>query len=459
MSEIQNSSLEKEVKVNIPAAEMNQKFEAKLIEATSLVRMPGYRPGKAPKLLVIKQFGDSIYNELVQDVIKESVEKEMKDLNVFGDPELKDLERAREKDLSFTLKFELMPEIKLPDFKEISVEKPAAQVQDKDIDKEIQNLLKGSFDYTPKSDPAEKTDRLLLDITKDEIVAQGIYFLPKDVALVFSKHHTHTDNKDHQECHKLIHDKQLATKLQKSVIGKKIDDTFDVTVSYPDDVEDKSLAGKKVKYHVKVCGIDASMPAELNDEFAKRFGYKSVKELKEGIKKFKETAVQEQVYTILSLRLFNKLEDVLDFEVPPSLLDREYKTIFDRVQKVKDEDEFWKDKKEKELVSYSKKFASRRARIGMALNEYARQKDIEIDNKDLEEAFMREIRSMPLSEQAAAVNWFYKNPENIKMFSGAALERKVVKFILENEVQTKEKPCKFEDLEKILDKETENKLA
>jgi len=66
---------------------------------------------------------------------------------------------------------------------------------------------------------------------------------------------------------------------------------------------------------------------------------------------------------------------------------------------------------------------------------------------------------MPLSEQAAAVNWFYKNPENIKMFSGAALERKVVKFILENEVQTKEKPCKFEDLEKILDKETENKLA
>jgi len=459
MTETQNSGLEKEIKVNIPAAEMTQKFEEKLSEAASLVRMPGYRPGKAPKWLVIKQFGDAIYNELVQDVIKESVEKEIKDLNVFGDPELKNLERERDKDLSFTLKFELMPEIKLPDFKNISVEKPLVEIQDKDIDKEIQNLLKDSYNYTPKDDPAEKTDRLLLDITKDKTVAQGVYFLPKDAALLFSKHHKHTDDKDHEECHKLLQDKQLAAKLQKSVIGKKIDDTFEATVNYPEDFEDKSLAGKKVKYHVKICGVEASVPTELNDEFAKRFGHKSVTELKEGIKKFKENFLQEQVYTILSLRLFNKLEEVLDFEVPPSLLDKEYKAIFDRVQKIKQEDEFWKDKKEEELVSYSKKFASRRARIGMALNEYARQQNIDIDNQDLESAFMREIRGMPVSDQAAAVNWFYKNPENIKMFSGAALERKVVKLILENEVQTKDKACKFEDLEKIIDKETENKLG
>lgn len=459
MTEIQNSSLEKEIKVNIPAAEMTQKFEDKLSEAASLVRMPGYRPGKAPKWLVIKQFGDSIYNELVQDIIKESVEKELKELDVFGDPELKDLEREREKDLSFTLKFELMPEIKLPDFKEISVEKPLVKIEDKDIDKEVQNLLKGSFNYTPKTDPAEKTDRLLLDITKDEIVAQGVYFLPQDASLLFSKHHKHTDDKDHHECHKLLQDKQLATKLQKSVIGKNINDAFDVTVSYPEDFEDKSLADKKVKFNVKVCGIESSYSAELNDEFAKRFGHKSVQELQEGIKKFKENTLQEQVYTILSLRLFNKLDDVLDFEVPASLLDKEYKAIFDKVQKIRQEDEFWKDKQEEELISYSKKFASRRARIGMALNEYAKQKDIAIENRDLEEAFMREIRSLPVPDQAAAVNWFYNNPENIKMFSGAALERKVVKFILENEVKTKDKVCKFEDLDKIIDKETENKLA
>jgi trigger factor len=439
--EIKNEALERHVKVTILSADIDAKYQTKLSEVQALARVPGYRQGKVPQWLVLKQFGSSIYEDVVRDFIEESAKTITKDLELVQTPILDDLEKEKGKDVSFVLKFEVFPDITLPDLRNISIEKPVFSISEDDTKSDIEKIIEDATSYEDSEEKATKTSGVVVDIKGK--TADGEDFPQKEIKEVLFR---------------LDKDTLFSDKFNKALVGKKAGDSVEITVEYKKDFDNKSIAGKSVTYQVQIHLVKSPVYPDLNDDFAKNIGYVDLEDLKKDLIKKKEHHYDEQVHTLLSMRLFDKLEDLLTFDVPKSILEQEIKSISAEIENLKNEDESLKNKNEEELKEYSKKFAARRVKIGMMLNEYAKHKNIKITSEDIQKAVLKRVSMFPSYMQQELLNWYYKNPQNLQSISGAALEHKVVETILSNDLKLNEKSYSLQAINELIEKETENKM-
>ena len=117
------------------------------------------------------------------------------------------------------------------------------------------------------------------------------------------------------------------------------------------------------------------------------------------------------------------------------------------------------NKTEDELKSYAERFANRRIRIGMVLQEYAKQKSLQLDYDDIKKAVVKRVSMFPEYMQQEMLNWYYKSPENLNSISGSALEQKVVESIIQNEgLKISEKLYDVSEIANLVEQETEKKM-
>jgi trigger factor len=441
VEEIKNEALEKHIRITIPVNDIDKKFQEKLSEIQGMARIPGYRPGKVPSWLVLKQFGASIYEEIVRDAIEESAKEITKDLSLVNTPDLDNLEKEKGKDVSFVLKFEVLPEIQIPDLQNISIEKPTFTISEEEIKEDLDKILEDATIYEVKEGKATKKDAVVIDIKGK--TSDGDAFPKQEIKEMLLK---------------LKDDSLLSKRFNDELSGKKANDEMEIVVDYAADFNNSLIAGKTVTYNVKVNEVRSAKAAELDDELAKSRGYSSLEDLKKDLISKKEESYKEQVHTLLSMRLFDQLENLLTFDIPKSILEQEVKNIATEMGSLKDEDETLKDKTEEELQEYAKRFATRRVRIGMMLSEYAKNKGVKINAEDIQKAVLRRVRMFPGYLQQEMLNWYYKDQKNLNSVSGAALEQKVVENILNKDLKIVEKSYSIKELIKLIDKETENKL-
>jgi trigger factor len=150
IDESASNPLAKQIKITIPSADIEKKNQDKLQEAQDVAALPGYRRGKAPSWLILKQFGDSIYQDVVKEAFEGAVSDAIKDFDLVQAPEIADVVNERGKDLSWTIKFEVFPKIDLTvldALKEVTFEKPVVNVLEKDIQKDIEKIIDGDFPW------------------------------------------------------------------------------------------------------------------------------------------------------------------------------------------------------------------------------------------------------------------------------------------------------------------------
>jgi trigger factor len=438
VTELKNEGLEFQIKVILPSAKIANEVQKELASLSKKVKLDGFRAGKVPSSLIDKKYRPSVLLDVVQHEINHAIQHIVKDykLKTIGDPKLEDLVNEENKDLEFTLKFELLPNIELPNFKEIVIDLPKLVIKEEEVDQQIEKLAGLSKDYSKEStEKLEKDQQATIDAVgyiNDEAFEGGKV----------------TDHK------LVIGSGAFIAGFEDQLIGSKAGEEVEVNVTFPTDYHMQQLAGQPAKFIVQVKNIHVAQDIVIDDEFAKKFKCKDLEELRANISKRMEAELAASIRSIMKIKLFDQLEKLLTFDVPQSLMTQELNVLKSQTEKDHDADELFKNKSEEEISEYYNKLALRRVRVGLMLTEYMKIKDLRIEQSDIQNAIIAQTRNFP-GQEKAFWDFYQKNPKAIERLRGPILEEKAVQHLLDNELTLNEKLCTREELGKFLAQEEE----
>ncbi|WP_341754209.1 trigger factor [Candidatus Tisiphia endosymbiont of Dioctria rufipes] len=436
VTELKNEGLDFEVKVVLSSSKIANEVQKELASLAKKVKLDGFRVGKVPISIVNKKYKQSVRSDVVNHEINHAVQHVIKDhkLKTVGDPQLENLRNEENEDIEFTLKFELLPDIELPDFKKMKITHPKLVIKEDDVNKQIDKLASISKIYNKESKGTVKKGQ--------EVTIDAIGYVNNE-AFEGGKV---TDYK------LVIGSGAFIEGFEDQLIGTKTGDEVEVNVKFPEDYHMEQVAGQPAKFIVQVKAVHSADEVVVDDEFAKKFNCETLEELRDNISKSIENEYSESIRTLMKMSLFDQLEKLLTFNVPKSLIDQEISILKAQTERNSDSDSIFKDTSEAEVSEYYNKLVLRRVRIGLMLSEYMKIKNLHIEQKDLVSAIMAQARKFP-GQETAIFDFYKKNPNALKHLKGPLLEEKTVQHIFDNEVILEEKNYTKEKLEEFLAQE------
>ena len=410
--------LKREYSIVIAAADMERRLDGKLQSVSQNINMPGFRPGKVPPSLVKKIHGKSAIGEVLDEAVRESTEQLLKEKElrpaVQPKVEIKDYEEGA--DLTYEIAFEVLPDITLPDFSKIKLERWVADIPDAKIQDVLDHLASQHKSFDDKGDgaAAESGDAIVIDFTG---IVDGDAFEGGTA-------------KGHQL---ELGSQSFLPGFEDQLMGVKAGDSRDVNVSFPDNYPAKAIAGKDAVFKVDVTEVKKPIPVEINDDLAKQLGMESFEALKAAVG---EQAVREHDNTSrvrLKRSLLDALSESQKFDVPEAMLEMEFQQIWAQVEQdmAKQGVEPGSDAAALEdMKGEYKLIANRRVLLGLLLAEVGRQNQIQVTQEELSRALTEEARRHP-GQERQVYEYFQNTPEAMAQLQAPLLEEKSVDFILE----------------------------
>ncbi len=446
VTELKNNKTEYHAKISFLNKEIAELIDNKLNTVAKTAKMDGFRVGKVPVSILRKKHLPSIRADIIQNKINDSVNEVSKknNLKVALEPVIEDLKNEEDKDLEFTIKFDLIPEIKMPEFKKISIEKAVLEVSKKDVNEQIKQLASFSKTYDKESKgKAKKGDQVTIDA----------------VGYVDGKAFDGGKLDDHKL---VLGSNTFIPGFEDQLIDSKAGDDVSVKVDFPKEYHVKDLAGKPSEFKVKVKAVHKATDVKIDDEFAKKFKCETLAKLEEEISKNIASSYKEPIHNMMKMKLFDELENLLKFDVPKSLLTKEIDTLNVQANQIEKQEIGDKSenksqsksdsKSEKEKKEYLNKIAGRRVKVGLMLAEYVNINKIRIEEEDIRQAIIAQARKYPGQEQKV-IDFYQKNRNAIESLKGPILEEKAVKEIFSKEITIKEKKYSKDKIEKLLNEE------
>ena len=318
--------LKRSVVITVNKDEYLAAFSKDLNKYKSTVKIDGFRSGKVPEKIILKNYRDRIHGDALNKIIEASLKQSLESnkLETASPPQLSiDKEPSAENDLVFTAEFEIYPLFVIKNIEEISIDVPEVIIDKDDIDAVISNIQKQNIKWEEKKDKAATGDKIIMEY---EGLISGKEF----------------DNNKHENFTFIIDDKingdpatvGLYKEFYKNSIGEDINVEKSFSYKMPDDFLDKNIAGKTIDYKMKIKHIYKGDLPELNDEFYKKFGTEnsSVDIFRENVKKHMNLELEQKIKSITSAAINEKLLDVNDFEIPTYMLQSEVKHITTQYQ-------------------------------------------------------------------------------------------------------------------------------
>ena len=441
VTETASDGLKRELKVVIGAKELDRRLSKRLDELKDEVRLKGFRPGKVPVNHLRKVYGRSVMAEVLQQAVAETSQKAISDRAerpaFQPDIALPDDEGEIENvmsgkaDLAYTMSFEVLPEFEVADFAKLKLEKLAAEVQDSEIDKGVEQLLEGSVSYQPKEGSAKLGDQLTLD------------FVGKIDGETF-------DGGAAEDATVVLGRGRFIPGFEEGLAAAKAGETRTVETTFPDDYPAEHLAGKKAAFDVTIKQVAAPVKPEANDEFAKTIGFESLADLRAAVEKKLASDLAAASRAKLKRDLLDKLDEDHAFVLPATLVDSEFETIWRQVtaDMERSGSTFEKEgtSEEKARKRYQE-IAARRVRLALVLSKIGEKNDIKVTDEEVNNALMERVRQFPGRERAV-FEFYKKNPQAVAELRAPIFEDKVVDYILEL-VKVSEKKVSGEELFKV----------
>lgn len=432
IKETKSEGLSREYNVTISAADFEKGVQNKLHEIGKTVSMAGFRAGKVPFSMIEKKYKGSAMSEALDDMLRDGVNDLLKEKNlrpVFT-PDV-DIQKFEEgKDIEFSVKMDILPDIEIKDFGSIKLEKVMADVPEEEVTKALNYMAESRRDSVKVEENREtkKGDIAVIDFVGS---IDGVEF-----------------NGGKGEAYPLeIGSNSFIPGYEDQLIGKKVGDVVDVKATFPENYHAKDLAGKEALFVTTIKEIREVKKSEINDEFAKSMGKDNLDALKEEVKSHIAKDYEAASKMKLKRALLDALDKAYKFDVPSKLVDMEYETIVKQYETAKknnqlDEDE--KNKKEADLLKEYKEIAVRRVKLGLLLAEVGKNAKIEVTQEDINKAIMVEAQRYPM--QAKAIFDFYlKNKEAVERLRTQVYEEKVIDHVLA-QVKTEEKKVSVAEL-------------
>jgi len=436
---LKQDGLKHEFSVTVPKQEVAAKTEARLIEFSKTVKMPGFRPGKVPMAVVEQRHGPAARAEAVDQAVSDAAEQALSEhkLRPAMQPKIELVAFAEDKDVEFKMAVEVLPEVKIADFTKIALERPVAEVESAKVDETITNFAKR--------------------FREPEIVTDGRAAKMGDVLVINFDGSVDGEKRAGMKGDK--HSLELGSKsfidtFEEQLVGSKVGDKKTIKVTFPAQYHAADLAGKQAEFDVEVLELRQPKSAELNDELAKGMGFPSIDKLRERVHSDIETDYTRISRSVVKRALMDILADSHIFPVPESLMEAEFTGIWSQVEAAKKKGELPeedKNKSEEELRKEYRGIAERRIRLGLLLAEVAQQNKIEVSGNELRNALMEEARLYP-GQEKAVFDYYTQTQGAMERIRAPLLEEKVIDHII-GKAKVTDKKVSAEQLLKMPEEE------
>ena len=301
--------------VEAPVERSRQAYQAAMVEFRKHAKIDGFRPGKTPSALVLRQFGAKIREDACSRLVRELADEVVKQEKLAPEtrPTIENQDKlvfAEDAPFTFKLTFDIAPEFSMPDYQGVSLVRPASTVTEASVAKTIASILERRTTYVAVDRPAREGD--LLKASLSSRLADG-GDLSEDATFLLNA----------KDRWLPLRVPEMIPGANAALAGLAAGQETEFAATFPADYFEKSLAEKTVAVKVAILEVQESQAAELTDELAKQMGATTAEELKTHVKEM--LIAEDHRHRDLALReqAVQKLLAVPDFPLPPALLYRE----------------------------------------------------------------------------------------------------------------------------------------
>ena len=430
--------LKRELKVVIPAKDLEARMNERLEDVKGRVRINGFRPGKVPPAHIKKMYGKSVMAELVNEIIQKRPSEILSERGEKSatQPEIAMTEDEKEADkilnaqadFEFTLSYEVIPAIELKDASGIKVIREVVEIPESEVNEQIERIAESTRSYEEKKGKAANGDRVTMDY---EGKVDGVPF----------------DGGKDSNAELVLGSGRFIPGFEEQLVGLKAGDEKTITVNFPADYPAPNLAGKEATFDVSVKAIASPDKLEINDELASKLGLESEAKLREIVRGQIESQFGNITRQKLKRQILDQMDDLYAFEVPQTLVDAEFEQIWrqinaDLAQSGKTfEDE---DTTEEKARDEYRTLAERRVKLGLVLSEIGEKAGVEVSEDEMNKALYAQISQFP-GQEKEIIEYFRKTPGAIAGLRAPIFEEKVVDHLL-NEIKVTDKTVTKEEL-------------
>ena len=309
------SPTRKEIKIELDSATVRQAYDRISDRYAKQAKVPGFRPGHAPRAVVRNRFKNEIRGQVLQELVPEAVDAAIHkhELHALGEPDVQlenaeSLEKLGETPVSVKVNVEVLPKVDLHDYKNIEVVRQTRPI----TDERVTEMLDALRETSAAMQPVEDRGAALGDTVTINVEGKFVD-LPEE------------ENIQQDDVEVNLGGQGVQQEFTDNLIGTKADDEKTFLVVYPEDYRSPELAGKKVEYTAKVTAVRVKELPEVDDEWAGSLGeeFDSVATLRTKIRENMERQAVQEADHRLRADLMQKLLDRHEFEVPHSLVEHQ----------------------------------------------------------------------------------------------------------------------------------------
>lgn len=293
------------VQVTVPADVVRKERNRLARTLASRARIPGFRPGKVPASVIEKHYGQTLDQQMVDEVVNEAYRGalESHDLKPISDGELEDLKYEKEEELSFRISFDVEPVIELERLGGFSAKRPAAQVGDEEVERVLERLRdqNGHFEPVDEGRP-EAGDMVALSVTRLE---------------------DDEDDGESQDYDLILGEGDAIADVESAIYTLEVGEEGEFEVTFPDDFPNEERRGQSEKLRIALRERKVKQLPELDDDFARSVGdFESLELLRTRIREDLEKEADKEAEAAVRGQLLTAVVEANPFAVPASMVER-----------------------------------------------------------------------------------------------------------------------------------------
>jgi len=298
----------KKIKVEVPPEKIREEFDKGMVELMRSAKIPGFRPGHAPRRLLEKRYGKRLEEEVKGTLIAKSFSEALEDLNLktIGEPNIENIEFEPNAKLSYEATVEVKPTFDLDGYDNFELEKNDTEVKEEEIENALQDIRKQAAEFKAVSEEgARKGDVISAEA---ELFAEGESIWREPGARFTT------------EARKFLGIE--LPDLESNLLGKKAGEEVRIPVELGSDFFQEQHRGKRGEVLFRLKEIQRPLYPEINDEFAKRLGFDSLGLLRERLREQIHLSKERSARSDLIHQIEEKLLEMVNFELPEGILKR-----------------------------------------------------------------------------------------------------------------------------------------
>ena len=422
------STLERRMTVAMPMQPIEEEIGKRLQNIARTARMPGFRPGKVPFKVVVHQYGNQVRQEVVSGKVEESFGEAVNQhqLRVAGYPNIEPKPLAENSDsYEYVATFEVFPEVRIDDLSKLKIERPKVTLSDKDVDSTLEVLRKQRTVYEPVTRAAKKGDRLSIQVA----------------STIDGKKVEDTSG---QSIDIVLGEAGRIADFDKNLTGAKVGQNKKFDVVFPEDYQNKDVAGKTASYDVTVTAVAAATVPEADADFAMELGVEdgNVDKMLADIRESLGQEVEKRIQAVISKQVMDGLAEQVALDIPRSLVAIEINNQMQAAAQNLQQ----RGMNPADINMNPEMFdeqAKRSVKLRMIVSELVRANELQPKPEQIRAVVEEFAKSFEQPDEV--VSWYFADPQRLDEPAAVAVEQNVVAWVLER-AKVADKKTSFDDL-------------